>query len=162
AMRRHLLALSALVIGACGSSATEPSETSGAPIRLVAQSAPSGSSGLQLCANHDIHVVDVQGDLRDIWAGRETAATGKQTSRTPTIGIRFDRVVDDAMLARALTLTGVTGSAGGVVTDCRTVQGMSSIDTVPIGTSDPIGTWAAGTVDSTSQRYLYDFQIFAT
>jgi choice-of-anchor A domain-containing protein len=124
--------------------------------------ARNGAIGLRLCANHDVHVVDVQGDLRDIWAGRETAATGKHTSRMPVISMRFDHVVDDALLRDALSLTGVRDSGGGVTVECRTVHAGSSIAPDPAGTSDPIGMWTSGTVKSTAQRYLYDFQIFAT
>lgn len=73
------------------------------------------------CQSHDLQIVDVRGDFRDIWAGREDAATGKRTSQFPNIEIQFDRPIDARRLSARLV--GYTGGTDAQPSDCLDVNG---------------------------------------
>jgi len=47
----------------------------------------------------DLQVTAVHGDLKDLWAGREEAETGKQTSVRPSVGVTFSAPIDTARLS---------------------------------------------------------------
>src|SRR5262245_18378655 len=128
-------------VGACGSDST-PVLTSPHEQSLAAPITSQSGAISKMCANHSIEITDVRGDARDIWAGRETAATGKQVGTTPAITLRFNHALDPTLLSAALTPTGTTGQTGsGVGTDCRTVTPIPAIRRVPIGAGYPAGTW---------------------
>lgn len=71
------------------------------------------------CRNAPVALTDVGGDLRDLWAGRETPDTGKRALKHPRIELSFDRPVDIARLEKALTISGQAASLGdGLLGDC--------------------------------------------
>jgi len=72
--------LSALL--SAGAACGPPMETRGVDIETSAVSGPA-------CATHDVRVVDLEGDLRDIWAGRETPDSGKQADPGGQVVVDF-------------------------------------------------------------------------
>ena len=153
----------ALLTTACstGSNDRPPAEALGTQTTALTSTTTPDVLG-KLCASRDVNITNVDGDLRDIWIGRETAATGKQTGLTPSVSLRFDRPLDAALLGRALTLTGQVGFDGNGPVDCRTATDGTAIDQVPLSIGYAAGTWTAGTAGTSSQRFLYDFQVFVT
>jgi choice-of-anchor A domain-containing protein len=118
---------------------------------------------LPLCFSRQAAVSDVQGDVRDIWSGRETAATGKRVGTRPVVKLRFNRGVEPTWLGKAITLKGqVVRNASGTLTDCRASAANGGVDVVPLAISAPAATWATGTLGGSTQRYLADVQVFVS
>jgi len=57
------------------------------------------SAGGPACRSNDVQIVDLHADFRDIWAGRETAETGKQAEPDAPVVVDFSTTVDPARLA---------------------------------------------------------------
>jgi hypothetical protein len=51
------------------------------------------------CRSNDIQIVDMHGDLRDIWAGREVPETGKQADPNLSIVVDFSTSIDPARVS---------------------------------------------------------------
>jgi choice-of-anchor A domain-containing protein len=116
-----------------------------------------------LCFSRQTVVSDVKGDVRDIWSGRETAATGKRVGTRPVIKLKFNRGVEPSWLKSAVTLKGkVVRNANGTLTDCRASASNGGVDVVPLTIADPAATWTAGTLGTSTQRYLADLQVFVS
>lgn len=116
-----------------------------------------------LCFDRTTTVADVQGDVRDIWSGRETAATGKRVGTRPVIKLKFNRGVEPNWLKTAVKLKGqVVLTSSGTLNDCRTSAANGGIDVVPLSISDPAATWTTGTLGYSTQRYLADLQVFVS
>jgi choice-of-anchor A domain-containing protein len=60
-------------------------------------------------------VVDLRADFRDIWSGRETAATGKQTDPDATVAMDFNATVQPALVAGQFTPIQTGGACGGPI-----------------------------------------------
>ena len=67
------------------------------------------------CANHNVQVLDVRADFRDIWAGRETAATGKQADPRGQAAVDFSTTVQASFVNATFTPVDTSGKCGGVV-----------------------------------------------
>ncbi len=93
-----------------------------APIRLDNlrfASMPSGNegpndepnSGNLVCdpERSDREVTAVEGDLKDLWAGREDAATGKRTGPRPNVGLTFSAPIDAARLSARFSPVSCSG-----------------------------------------------------
>jgi len=159
------IATFAATVGAL--TACQPTEVGEA--NAEAQMIGSATGGVlpQLCSAHQVSVINVDGDLHDIWSGRETPDSGKQVATQPSFKLRFDHAVDPIQLGRAIKLTGqVVQNSDGTLTDCRASasNGGSNggIDNVPLSIGNPVATWTAGTIHGTTQRFLFDFQVFVT
>jgi len=63
--------------------------------------ASTGTCVTNVCQNRTLRIVDVQGDLRDIWAGREQPATGKRSSASPVVTLEFNAPVDPELVVGA-------------------------------------------------------------
>ncbi|HTQ07108.1 MAG TPA: choice-of-anchor A family protein, partial [Polyangiaceae bacterium] len=83
-----------------------------------ADSAPTGKSADALtssCTAQTIGVADIHADFRDIWAGRETSATGKQAEPNEPVTLDFNTTVDPTRVAAQFTPVATDGSCGGTI-----------------------------------------------
>lgn len=55
-----------------------------------------------LCQDENLRVTDIDADFADIWAGRETAETGKRTDPLPTVALEFNAPIDPGRLPAVL------------------------------------------------------------
>jgi hypothetical protein len=82
----------------------------GAPPPAPPAAPPPGASSSAVCTSTDLVLTDVVSDFRDIWAGRETVATGKRSSAEPTVRLTFNKPVQPQRLNA--TMVGLTYNSG--------------------------------------------------
>jgi choice-of-anchor A domain-containing protein len=82
---------------------------------------PPPSTSSSRCNHRDLEVVNVQADFRDIWAGRETVATGKRTDSFPTITLEFNQAVETQRLSARVV--GLTAGSDSAPSDCVDANG---------------------------------------
>jgi choice-of-anchor A domain-containing protein len=100
-----LVALTVLQAG-CGSR-----PDSGRESAVIVASAVNGPA----CTNHNVVVQDLHADFRDIWAGRETAATGKQSDPSGAVAVDFNTTVSASYVNASFVPTDTSGSCGATV-----------------------------------------------
>jgi hypothetical protein len=88
---RLTLASSGLLLAAIAGACSSPSEHG--------ESTEQSASALVTCTAHDIRVVDLHADFRDIWAGRETVETGKQSDPLAPVVADFGATVVPAQVS---------------------------------------------------------------
>ena len=72
-------------------------------------------SELGTCTSSTVKVVDLQADFRDIWKGRETADTGKQSDPTLKVGVAFNTTVVPAQVTAQFVPVKTDGTCGPTV-----------------------------------------------
>ena len=110
------------------------------------------------CQHDDLEVVDVQGDFRDIWAGREDVATGKRTDAFPEFTLRFNRAVETERIS--VYLAGLTTGTQDAPSDCLGGVSGHSLHSVPLSIEHVTGSWGVDLHD-VAQRAPLDFNVVA-
>lgn len=91
----------------CAFACSSPSE----PTVSVQQT----SEALSSCSAHGVQVSDLHADFRDIWAGREVSATGKQADPLAAVTVDFNTTVDSSLAAAQFVPDVTDGSCGAAV-----------------------------------------------
>ena len=70
---------------------------------------------LASCASSTVKVVDLHADFSDIWKGRETADTRKQTDPRPSVGVDFNTTVVPTQVTASFVPVTTDGGGGPIV-----------------------------------------------
>jgi choice-of-anchor A domain-containing protein len=101
------------------------------------------------CTSNDVQVVDLHSDFRDIWAGRETADTGKQADPNVAVVVDFSTTIDPARVTAQFVPVVTDGSCGGTIASTAS------------GSVVPPTVWGTASSDSTRPSVPAPYNVLA-
>lgn len=104
------------------------------------------------CSAHTVQIVDLRADFRDIWAGRETAASGKQADPDLRASLDFNTTVDPTRLGAQFVPSTLVGGAA-----CAAA---TTVAATPLASVTPAAVWGSVTSDSGRPTNPFPYNAF--